>query len=223
MLRMRSGIAASLSLVWLVMIASVAAQTGASVRFRFAFGTVPAAGANPALVRITQDTTLKTGDQLKMLVELQQPGFLYVIYRAPNNDLDVLYPADLKKGAPVGQKQFIPSGTGWFKLDDPAGDETFYVLGSVQRLNELEALLGRHAAAPAAGKTAIVTEIVAEIRRLRTLHRNVAAPVERPVLIGGNVRSLGKATTRELPDVSTIAVDITAATFYARTYTVTHK
>jgi hypothetical protein len=64
---------------------------------------------------------------------------------------------------------------------------------------------------------------VAEIRRLRSAHRAAGAPLERPVIIGGNVRGLDTAPGRSLPDVSTLAVAITANGFYARTFTITHQ
>ena len=193
------------------------------VRFRFAFGALTGAGAKPTLTAITQDTTLKTGDRIKMLVEMQQPGFVYVIHHGPKDEVNLLFPPDLNQSIPIGRTHYIPAGAIWLTLDDATGNETFYVLGSVERLGGLEALLARYNAPPPSGKAAIATSIVAEIRRLRTQHRNVTAPAERPVIIGGNVRSLDQVTGRELPDVGTIAVDVTAGDFYARTFTVTHQ
>ena len=198
------------------------AQAPGTVRFRFAFGAIPG-GAPPALTAITKDTTLKTGDRIKLMVELQQPGFVYLIHRGPKAEIDLLFPPALSAPVPVGRKHYVPEGPGWLTLDDTTGDETFYLVGSAERLGALEALLARYAGAPDAGKPAVSADIVAEIRRLRAEHRNVAAAAERPVIIGGNVRSLDPAAGKELPDVSTVAVEITGGAFYARTFTVTHR
>jgi hypothetical protein len=198
------------------------AQAPGTVHFRFAFGAIPG-GAPPALTAITQDTTLKTGDRIKLMVELQQPGFVYLIHRGPKAEIALLFPPALAAPVPVGRKHYVPEGPAWLTLDEVTGDETFYLLGSPTRLGSLETLLTRYAAEPDSGKPAVSTEIVAEIRRLRAEHRNVATPAERPVIIGGNVRSLDPASGKSLPDVSTVAVEITAGPFYARTFTVTHR
>ena len=46
------------------------------VCFRWAFGAIIGSKNDRRLVAITRDTILKTGDQLKMLVELQKKCFL---------------------------------------------------------------------------------------------------------------------------------------------------
>ncbi len=201
----------------------IAGQDAATLRFRFAFGALTGTGATQALTAVTEDRTMKTGDRMKLMVRLLTPGFVYVIHRGPKGEIDLLFPPDLKQAAQVGATHYIPEGAGWLTLDENAGDESFYVLGSVQRLADLETHLGRYAGAAPADTAARADAVVAEIRRLRAEHRNVAAAVERPVVIGGNVRSLDPAPGRGLPDVDTIAVEVSAGKFYARTYTVTHR
>jgi Domain of unknown function (DUF4384) len=195
-------------------------QAAGNIRFRFAFGALTGTGTNRTLVRITEDTKLKTGDQIKLLAQLEQPGFLYVIHRGPDNEITLLAPADLKQGLPVGIPYFMPKGASWFELDKNPGDETVYVLASTQRLESLESLLQRYSSAPAAGKASAATDIVSEIRKLRTQNRDATTQAERPVMIGGNVRSLNTAGA---PDISTIAVEITAKDFFARTFTIDHR
>ena len=193
------------------------------VRFRFAFGAVTGSGESQTLTAITEDTSLETGDRLKITIELVRPGFVYVLHRGPNDEVTLLFPPDLKASPQVGRTTYLPDETRWFELDEHPGSETFYLLGSVERLRALETMLERNALAPASGKSAISVEIVAEIRRLRLEHRNVLAEAERPVIIGGNVRGLEKVPGRALPDVSTLAVEVVAADFYARTFTITHQ
>jgi len=196
-------------------------QAAGNIRFRFAFGALTGTGTNRSLVRITEDAKLKTGDRIKLMAQLEQPGFLYVIHRGPDNEITLLLPADLKQSTPVGKPYYMPNGASWFELDKNPGDETVYLLASTQRLENLESLLQRYSAAPAAGKASAATDIVSEIRKLRTQNREAAAQAERPVMIGGNVRSLD--TPGALPDISTIAVEITAKDFFARTFTIDHR
>ena len=201
-----------------------AAPDPATVRFRFAFGALTGGGAAQKLTSITQDSSLKTGDRIKLMVEIMQPCFVYLLHRGPNGEIDVLFPVDIKPGAQAAGKHYVPGGSGWLKLDNQAGDETFYLLGSAERLSGLEAMLGRYAAATAADKASLALEIVAEVRRLRAAHRNAVAVAEKPVIIGGNVRSLGNApATAALPDVSTLAVEVTAGDYYAKTFTIAHQ
>ena len=204
-------------LIVFVLLASMnvgAQQRGVGVRLRFAFGALTGSGSNQKLTPITQDTALRTGDRIKMMVEMQQPGFAYVIYRSPKDEIELLFPPDVKQNLQTARKYYIPGGTDWLQFDESPGSETFYVLASAERLMTLESLLGRHAG---------TAEIVAEVRRLRAQNSNAIVQADRPVIIGGNVRSIDKAAGRNLPDVSTIATDITANTFYARTFTIDHR
>ena len=192
---------------------AAAQQRGAAVRLRFAFGALTGTGAAQKLTSITEDTALRTGDRIKMMVEMQQAGFAYVIHRDPKDQIEVLFPADLKQSPQVSRKYYIPAAD-WLEFDAITGSETFYLLASPQRLTTLESLLERHAG---------TTEIVAEIRRLRTQNSNAVVQADRPVVIGGNVRSIDQARGANLPDVSTIATEINANGFYARTFTIDHR
>jgi hypothetical protein len=154
---------------------------------------------------------------------MEQPGFVYLIHRSPDNTIDLLFPADLKASAQLTRRYDIPEGAPWFELDRNSGSETFYLLASTRRLSDLESLLDRYVKAPASGKAAITTDIVSEVRKLRTQNLDASAQAERPVMIGGNVRSLEAAPSSAMPDVSTIAVEITAKDFYARTFTIDHR
>src|SRR6185437_493461 len=83
-------------------------QAAGNIRFRFAFGALTGTGTNRSLVRITEDAKLKTGDRVKLMAQLEQPGFLYVIHRGPDNEITLLLPADLKQGVPVGKPFYMP-------------------------------------------------------------------------------------------------------------------
>jgi hypothetical protein len=208
---------AGLLLLGLVSNATAQQPAASSVRFRFAFGALT--GPTQQLKSITQDTTLASGDRIKLMVELLQPGFVYLIHRGSQGDINLLFPPDLKQTMQVSQKYYVPGGSNWFKFDQNAGTESFYVLGSPQRQTSLESMLSRYGAATASGKPAIAAEIVAEIRRLRAQPR----PPETPGIIGGNVRSLDSIAGPKIPDIDTIAGLISVPGFYGRAFTIDHK
>ncbi len=199
------------------------AQTPNAIRFRWAFGALEGPRDNPRLISIRQDTPLRSGDRIKFMVELDQPSFVYLLHHDPRNEISLLFPADLRQTVRTGQRQYVPAGDEWLEFDQTTGRETFYLLASVQRLTSIESIINRYNNAAPGGRTAISAEIVAEIRRLRDQNRNFSAQAERPVSIGGNVRGIDEAPARRLPDVATIAVEIAAGQFYARTFTIEHR
>jgi hypothetical protein len=192
------------------------AQEEANVHFRWAFGALVGGENPPRLMAITQDTTLKTGDQLKMLVEIKKPCFVYVIHHGPQGEVRWLFPASappFETDYQTAKRYDIPPGDGWFKLDEQVGRETFYVLASVERLTGLETLLSTYTSAPRSEQPQIATHIVTEIREVRKRYRQFATLAERPVPIAGNLRG---------PDIGDLAVEITAQNFYSKTFTIEH-
>ena len=53
-----------------------------NVHFRWALGALTVKDNDHILIPITADTTLKTGDQLKIFFELQKDCFVYLIYHS---------------------------------------------------------------------------------------------------------------------------------------------
>ena len=107
------------------------------VCFRWAFGAMIGSKNDRRLVAITRDTRLKTGDQLKMLVELQKKCFVYLIYHTGQDELHMLFPYEIQQFTSdykLFKKYYIPQGDKWFEFDEDVGQETFYLLASAQRL-----------------------------------------------------------------------------------------
>jgi hypothetical protein len=196
---------------------SATAQEEANVHFRWAFGALVGGENPPRLIAITQDTMLKTGDQLKMLVELKKPCFVYVIHHGPQGEVHWLFPVStpqLEADYQTAKRYDIPPGDAWFKLDEQVGREAFYLLAAAERLTDLEALLSTYATASRSEQSQIATHIVGEIREVRKRYRQFATLAERPVPIAGNLRG---------PDVGDLAVEIAAQNFYSKTFTIEHR
>src|SRR5215475_10031881 len=109
--------------------ASAQASEEDKVGFVWAFEALVAEGNVTKQVPIKEDTTLKTGDQLKMFVELRTPCFVYVIYHGAQGEVQMLFPYDKSRFSTDYQpaKLYeIPPADGWFRLNEQRGRETFY-------------------------------------------------------------------------------------------------
>jgi len=194
--------------------------------FRWAFGAIQRGEHKPKFFAVTRDTRLKTGDKLKMLVELEKKCFVYVIYHSAQDEVMILFPYDMEqftRDYVPGKRYYIPQGDRWFELDENLGRETFYLLASAQRLMGLERLLRKYTTADLARKPELAKQILTEIRKIKRRHRKFKTFAERPVQIVGNIRGVDDAQKTVRPDVSSIAVEISAKTFYSRTFTIDHQ
>lgn len=201
-------------------------KEGKDVCFRWAFGGVVRSEHEPKFVAITGDTTLKTGDQLKMLVELEKKCFVYLIHHSARGEVIMLFPYDMQqftRDYVPRKKYYIPQGDRWFELDENVGRETFYLLASSQRLIELEALLAKYISADPVRKQELAKQILTEIRKIKRRHRRFTTFAERPVPIGGSVRGIPEDEKVFPPDIATIAVEISANKFFCRTFTIDHR
>jgi hypothetical protein len=202
------------TLAFAVGLGSSFADTGAepeTLELRWALGAWESDADQPSAV--TRDQQLDTGTKLKFLVEPLSPGSVYLILLDSSNEIHVLYhEPDTELAGPA----YVPPGKHRFELDDHAGRETFFLLASVEPLAELDALLAQYAQAEADDRSRLGEAVVAEIRRLHKAHRKFARPVEKPVMIGGQMRSSSGSTIDEL------AVEISAEQFYGKTITIDH-
>lgn len=196
-----------------------------NIRIHWAFGALTGPKDNRELTSINKDSTLKTGDQFKMMVELKSMCFVYLIYHGSNGEIQLLFPNDPKqfdKNYHVAEKYFIPQGDLWFAMDEHTGLETFYLLASKNRLSGLENLLQKYQSSGSERKPGVVSEVIEQIKKVRKQHQTLTAKAERPISIGGSIRSAQKQAAA-LPDVAALAVEISATDFYGRTFTIEHK
>ena len=202
-----------------------AAQQNANVQFQWAFGALKKANGSK-FEAVTKDTVLKTGDQIKFFLKVNENCFVYLIYRSSQGELSVLFPQRFKlKNAQytVAGNHYIPKGDQWFELDEHTGEERFYLLATTERLLGLEALINDYESADVAKKPELAKKTLFEIRKLRKQHLKFKTYAERPVNIIGNLRGTEKAETAVPHDIAKFAVEISADTFYSRTFTIDHK
>lgn len=198
----------------------------AKVCFRWGFGAMVGSKDDRRLVAITRDTVLKTGDRLKLLIQLKNRCFVYLFYRTAKDDISLLFPYKLKlfeTDYKTGEKYYIPKGKTWFELDRNVGLETFYLLASAKRLRQLEALYTKYDSISGEEKKKLAKQLLTEIRRIKRKHRKLATPAERPIAIGGNVRGAVKDVQSAFPDIDPIASEVSTSNFYSKTFTIDHK
>ncbi len=195
------------------------------VCFNWAFGAMVGQDNDRRLVAITRDTTLLSGDQLKLLVELKRMCFVYLIYHNQENDIYMLFPYNLEQFAAdyeISKRYYIPPGDTWFELDEKTGLETFYLLASSKRLVELEAFFIKNKLDVSVDKKERAAQIIKIIRKIKKQNKKFTTTAERPVPIGGNIRSLHRKKNNT-PDINPIAAQVSAASFYSRTFTIEHN
>jgi len=65
--------------------------------------------------------------------------------------------------------------------------------------------------------------ILDEIKRLRQKNKQLSAPAEKPVRIGGSLRGQQPSSSPAVPDITSLAAEVTAPGFYSRTFSIEHR
>jgi hypothetical protein len=196
------------------------------IKFRWAFGALTQSGVEPRLEAIGSNSVLRTGDQLKMMVELQSGCFVYLIHHNAQDEVKLLFPYTLRQLSTDYQQKkqyYVPEGDRWFELDQHVGRETFYLLASTKRLGSLEELFDRYEKVEPPKQAELTRQVLDEVRSFKKQHRELTAAAERPETIGGAVRGFEKAQGMNRPDIAVIATEISAPGFVARTFTIDHQ
>jgi hypothetical protein len=194
--------------------------------FQWAFCSLRETDTGTQLKIITRDTALKSGAQIKFFVQMESPGFLYLIYTSSRGEMRVLFPDRFRQPDSIktlSAKHYIPQGNQWFELDEHGGQEKFYLLVSARRLFELEALINRYESADKAKRFGLSEKITLEIRNLRKRHLKFKTYAEKPVTVAGKLRGTGKNQILHARDIADYAVEISTTAFFSRTYTIDHQ
>ena len=201
-------------------------QADNRIVFQWAFGAIKQTALGPQFEILQRDSALKSGDQIKFFLGLNDPSYLYLIYQSSQQNLIMLFPQrfkDLGQDKQIAGNHYIPKGDQWIELDEYAGFEKFYLLASVQRLEDLESMVNAYESADKANRGELGKKVVAEIRRLRKKHRKFKTYAEKPVAVIGYMRGSAKTKAVGLKDLADHAVEISTTNFFSRTYTIDHQ
>jgi hypothetical protein len=202
----------------------VVQQGEANIGFEWAFGAL--VGKSKTMVPIARDTTLKSGEEIKMLVKLTKDCFVYLVHQDSKGEIELLFPYKIQQfqnDYKVDKNYYIPPGRSWSAFDKNTGKEVFFLIASTERLLDLEVKLGNYISADASKKQSLAGDIVSEIRSVRKRYSTFSTLAEKPVTIGGNIRGTEKVEGARRPDVSVLATQISAKNFYSKTITIDHQ
>ncbi len=204
------------------------AQTPAGkndIGFLYAFGAYVGPQGKGKVVSVQNETTLRVGDRLKLFFEPRSDQYFYLLHISSQGELTPLFPAAAQPAKVAARTQlFIPAGNNWFELDAHPGQEKFFLIATAERLDRLEELCNRHTALTDKADVQSSTDaILDEIKGLRQKHRQLSAPAEKPVRIGGSVRGQLPSGAPVVPDVTPLAAEVTAPGFYSRTFSIDHR
>ena len=69
----------------------------------------------------------------------------------------------------------------------------------------------------------MATKILSEIQKIKKKNLKLSSSAERPIQIGGSLRKIDKEKKFYLPDIDSIAEEVSAIDFYCRTFTIEHQ
>ncbi|MBI5577683.1 MAG: DUF4384 domain-containing protein [Deltaproteobacteria bacterium] len=196
-----------------------------NIGFLYAFGAYAGPQGKGKVVSVQNETSLRAGDRLKLFFEPRSDLHFYLVHVSSQGELTTLFPAEGKPAkVAAGTQVFIPAGNNWFELDAHPGQEKFFLIATAERLDRLEELCSRHTALKDKADVQSSTDaILDEIKGLRQKHRQLSAPAEKPVRIGGSVRGQQPSSSPAVPDITPLAAEVTAPGFYTRTFSIEHR
>lgn len=196
------------------------------VSVRWAFGVLKGSGNEHEFMSVPRNAVLKTGDRFKMMVQLEEDCFVYVLHHDTQNEVSLLFPYNVEgfgANTLTGKRYYIPEGDEWFELDEHTGKETVTFIVSPVRLAALEKLLTDFLSSEELQKANLKRQILDEISMVRRQNRELAAPAERPVTIGGTIRGYETSMSGGRPDVASIAEAIQCDGPVVRVFSIDHR
>ena len=195
------------------------------INFLYAFGAYSGSQGKGKVVSVQNETSLRAGDRLKLFFEPKNDQYFYLLHLSSQGELTSLFPAAGQlAGVAAGAQVFIPAGNQWFELDGHPGQEKFFFIAAAERLDRLEELCARHTTLKEKADVKASTDAVLdEIKRLRQKHKQLSAPAEKPLRIGGSVRGQQSSDAPLAPDITPLAAEVKAPGFYSRTFTIDHR
>lgn len=201
--------------------APVATQRGPDVRLAWAIAARHAKEVD--LMPVRANVTLRTGDELQIVVSPLTRCFVYVLLHDSQNAINLLFPSsfaqfdrDYQSGVAYYVPPSAPGHDEWFKLDQHVGRESIHLIAAAERLTDFENQLTTYATQPAAQKGRLVGGILDQIRQLK-LRMPLNTDAERPAAIGGTVRGLGGT------DIAKFAIETSATSLFVRTIVIDHQ
>jgi hypothetical protein len=136
-------------------------------------------GKEQESVPISRQIRMETGETFLITIKPEADCFCYVVFYNSERQISVLRDAPITGG--------IEINLGPFKLEDPAGTETFYVIMSLERQKNLESLIQTFNNGANSRQNA--NNLYREVINLQTAVSDLGEPVSAFIASGGTTRS----------------------------------
>jgi serine/threonine protein kinase len=139
---------------------------------------------------VSPDTTFYSGEGVKVSIQAEQNGYIYILLQGSSGKVFMLYPDPRIRGGnnqiAKGEMLSIPADNGWFQFDKNPGTENIYLVFAENRSDKL---IGGLDVTMARGKISLPADLAKEATDLITLGG----------IIRGESRLVGLLKLRHLP------------------------
>ncbi len=210
----------------ILLAAPVSQKESNGPRLLWAFGAIRASSNPPKVEPVRTKMVLSSGDKLKMMIQLRQKCFVYLIHRDSQGDFTMLFPYSLKQfdtDYQTARNYYAPKGEAWFQLDSRTGNETFYLIASDQRLLDIEYTYEKYASSEESKKQNLAGQMLSELNMITETHLASSEGAEKPADKESVVRGFERATGADPTDVAALAREISFDNIYSETFVVDHR
>ena len=169
---------------------------------------------------------LSSGDKLKMMIQLREKCFVYLIHRDSQGDFAMLFPYSLKQfdtDYQTARNYYAPKGEAWFQLDSRTGNETFYLIASDQRLLDIEYTYEKYASSEESKKQDLAGQMLSELNKITESYLASSGGAEKLADNESALRGFERATGADPTDIAGLAREISFDNIYSETFVVDHR
>ncbi len=160
-------------------------QSDSNFEFKYSILTKSAQNLDD-LVAVDDSSIIYSGDQIRINIGYLPETYFYVIYVDTESNYSIIYSkkSELTK---IANSLYFDTVLPWTKFVDPPGFETFYLINSRNKLEDLELSFSQYAKASGKMKLKLSKRIQSNIDNLNPTHQSMshfASRLEDP-LVGG--------------------------------------
>lgn len=93
-------------------------------------------------VEVAPGTVFHSGDQIRLSLLANEPGYIYVIAQGSTGAWSPIFPPAGADKIAAGQPQLVPNGTKTFTFDQNPGDEKLFVILSRNPIDDIDRVIG---------------------------------------------------------------------------------
>jgi hypothetical protein len=193
--------------------------------FKFSLAVVAKAIENGQhqIVPLKDNMVLRSGNLVKFYLELESEGYLYLFHEDSRGELVRLFPQESQPAFVLNYTPvYIPEANSWIELDSNTGKETFHLLVSALRLDQLESLYNQHVIFKEKSETNRSAQaILDEIKALK--RPNLEGQAEKPIRLAGKLRGNSSDGSITPAQFKSFASEITTTGTFVKSVSIEHR